>query len=476
MKKTIIAKSRITTYITTLLVKKSGLILGLALLIFACEDPGEIGLNINPENGAFVARYVEIPIESKLVQHRDVLSDNTTRIDRSRTSNANDILRGDGRFLIGNVASSEIGKIEASAYASLYLSKIGFKGYDSVPSPYIFDSLKMFARVEYLNGNNMVTSQKIMVHELKDTLMIDSLYLTNSAQEYHDEPLGVFDFDLTSFDSIRVDTVLSTRLSDALGQRFMDDVQVDTLPFSSNPEFRKYFDGFAFVPAESNDMIVGIHAENNSTFVRMYFHSGIDTTFLDFVFDNAYTSDGDLLNKYFNRITVDKSGAPTHVITDYYTEFETEDAYSYINGGTGIFTKLDFSPFYDVLDTVDYLVINRAELVANVKAWQNNMPPSASLNLYAVDQSNRFISDTNPETMQVTYRTLGGVGLDVDSEDNGIYAGNVTSFIQGLSDGSVEYSSALVGQGGLWNSVLSVNQTVIEKEEILLKVYYSSLK
>jgi hypothetical protein len=78
--------------------------------------------------------------------------------------------------------------------------------------------------------------------------------------------------------------------------------------------------------------------------------------------------------------------------------------------------------------------------------------------------------------MQVTYRTLGGVGLDVDSEDNGIYAGNVTSFIQGLSDGSVEYSSALVGQGGLWNSVLSVNQTVIEKEEILLKVYYSSLK
>jgi hypothetical protein len=239
LKKTIIAKSRITTYITTLLVKKSGLILGLALLIFACEDPGEIGLNINPENGAFVARYVEIPIESKLVQHRDVLSDNTTRIDRSRTSNANDILRGDGRFLIGNVASSEIGKIEASAYASLYLSKIGFKGYDSVPSPYIFDSLKMFARVEYLNGNNMVTSQKIMVHELKDTLMIDSLYLTNSAQEYHDEPLGVFDFDLTSFDSIRVDTVLSTRLSDALGQRFMDDVQVDTLPFSSNPEFRK---------------------------------------------------------------------------------------------------------------------------------------------------------------------------------------------------------------------------------------------
>jgi hypothetical protein len=78
--------------------------------------------------------------------------------------------------------------------------------------------------------------------------------------------------------------------------------------------------------------------------------------------------------------------------------------------------------------------------------------------------------------MQLTYRTLGGVSLDLDSGDNGIYAGNITGFIQGLSDGSVEYSSALVGQGGLWNSVLSVNQTVIEKEKIFLKVYYSSLK
>jgi hypothetical protein len=53
--------------------------------LFACEDPGEIGLNINPENGVFVARYVEIPIESKVVQHRDIISDNTTRIDRTRT-------------------------------------------------------------------------------------------------------------------------------------------------------------------------------------------------------------------------------------------------------------------------------------------------------------------------------------------------------------------------------------------------------
>jgi hypothetical protein len=461
----------------TLWDRKPGLILVLALFIFACEEPGEIGLNINPENGAFVARYLEIPIESKLVQHRDIISDNTTRIDRSRTSDPfRDVLRGDGRFLVGNLVSPEIGKIQAKACAGLYLSKIGFTGYDAVPAPYIFDSLKMFARVEYLNGNNMVSSQKIMVHELKDTLLIDSLYLTRSSQDYFDDPLGVFDIDLTNFDSTRVDTVFSTRLSDELGQRFMDDVQADTLPFSSNPEFRKYFNGFALVPAESNDVIVGIHAESNATFVRMYFHSAIDTTFLDFIFDNAFTSDGDLLNKYFNRITLDKSGAPTQIITDYYTEYETGDAYSYINGSSGIFTKLDFSPFYNLLDTVEFLIINRAELVTEVKAWQNNMPPSASLDLYATDQSNRFIANTDSVTMQLTYRTLGGVSLDLDSGDNGIYAGNITGFIQGLSDGSVEYSSALVGQGGLWNSVLSVNQTVIEKDKIFLKVYYSSLK
>ena len=130
----------------TLWGKNIGLICGLALLFFACEEPGEIGIDLNPENGVFVARYLEIPIQSTILQQEEVVSDNTPRIDRSRRSDPfRDVVRADGRLLVGGYDSPEFGKMKSSAFTGLYLASIGFKGED-----YIFDSLVMFLRVDYL--------------------------------------------------------------------------------------------------------------------------------------------------------------------------------------------------------------------------------------------------------------------------------------------------------------------------------------
>jgi hypothetical protein len=476
LKKTKISKSRTSICTTTLSARTHWLIIGLVFSLFACEDPGEIGLNINPENGVFVARYVEIPIESKVVQHRDIISDNTTRIDRTRTKRPVDEVTIEGRFLVGKMTTPETGEMRSTAYTGLYLNSIGFTGVDDANNAYTFDSLKMFARVEYYSGSNLSSSQKIRIHELLDSLIIDSLYLTRSEQAYNAQVLGTFDMDLTSFDSTVVDTVYSVRLADELGQRFMDEVQRDTMAFSSNPEFRKFFYGFAFVPDESNDVIAGIHAESNSTFVRMYFHSALDTTSLDFIFDNGYNEQGDLLNKYFNRITLNKSGTPVDVITDYYREYETNDAYSYIQGSSGILTKLDMSAFFQLQDTVASLVINRAELTVPVKAFQPTLVPSTSLDLYLTDDSNRFISSTDTLTSKLFYQTVGSIGITVENTSDYSYAGNVTSYVQGLADGTIEEDAVLLAQQALWNSVLSVNQSVVEKDRFLLKVYYSALK
>jgi hypothetical protein len=101
--------------------------------LFACEDPGEIGLNINPENGVFVARYVEIPIESKVVQHQDIISDNTTRINTDVP--AGRYANIEGRFLVGKMTTPEIGEMRSTAYTGLYLNSIGFTGVDIDTTP-----------------------------------------------------------------------------------------------------------------------------------------------------------------------------------------------------------------------------------------------------------------------------------------------------------------------------------------------------
>jgi hypothetical protein len=182
------------------------------------------------------------------------------------------------------------------------------------------------------------------------------------------------------------------------------------------------------------------------------------------------------LNKYFNRITLNKSGTPVDVITDYYREYETNDAYSYIQGSSGILTKLDMSAFFQLQDTVASLVINRAELTVPVKAFQPTLVPSTSLDLYLTDDSNRFISSTDTLTSKLFYQTVGSIGITVENTSDYSYAGNVTSYVQGLADGTIEEDAVLLAQQALWNSVLSVNQSVVEKDRILLKVYYSALK
>ena len=107
MKKTEIARNRIITFTTTLLVKRIGLILGLALLIFACEDPGEIGLELNPENGLFVAKYQDVPLDNSVILYEKIVSDNATRIDSFNNINSG------GRLLVGSFENQQFGKLNS---------------------------------------------------------------------------------------------------------------------------------------------------------------------------------------------------------------------------------------------------------------------------------------------------------------------------------------------------------------------------
>ncbi|MCK5277175.1 MAG: hypothetical protein KAK04_01535, partial [Cyclobacteriaceae bacterium] len=126
----------------TLWDRRFGLILGLAFFTFACDEPGEIGLELNPENGTFVAKYSEIPVANSIIQHEDIFSDNSTRI-----NNITQQRFSDGRLLTGRYSTQDFGKFQSKAFSSLYLGSFGFKGDD-----FIFDSLVLSIKVDYLYG------------------------------------------------------------------------------------------------------------------------------------------------------------------------------------------------------------------------------------------------------------------------------------------------------------------------------------
>jgi hypothetical protein len=451
----------------TLWDRKLRLILpGLAFLIFACEEPGEIGLELNPENGVFVAKYDELDLPSSIILYEDIVSDNSPRIDPIRQNPTSG-----GRLLVGNFTNQDFGRVESKAFTSMYLGSAGFQGGD-----FVFDSLILFARVEYLYGENFAGDKRVFIHELSEEIVVDSLYLTKNSTPYIEEPVGEFNFNVSAFDSVRVDTAFTARMSDELGMRLLDRAKTDTLTYNNNVDFREFFKGFAFIPDDANEMVMGIYPESSASLMRMYVHDNADTTYFDFIFQGLDTA-GTNITRYYNNITLDRSGTPLAGITDYHTDFETDNDLSYIQASAGVFTKVDLEPYINFLDTLNDFVINRAEIEIPVETYKNTMAPSSTLDLYLASEDNRFIVFTDSASTNFIYNTAGSLRYTKDQNENtGVFVGNVTEYIQDLASGEIDNSIVLLGQTNLWNGVISINQTVIAKDRITLKLYYSTLQ
>ncbi len=411
-------------------------------------------------------------MNTSMVMVEDILSDNSTRIN-GRTQER----ISDGRILFGNYSSPDFGSISSTGFSSMFISKRGF-----IPSKdsFVYDSLVLYMFVDYLYGKSFLGTKQIKIHELKEEIKIDSLYLTKNTTPYHEEPVGTLNFDISSFDSVRVDTLLRVRLADELGNRLFDEAYADTTTFSNNVEFRQFFNGFAFVPGDANDMITGVHMENPSTFVRMFIHNTTDTTAFDFIF-TGYDTAGQNITRYYNNITLDRTGSSIGQINEYYTDYFPADNRGFMQASSGVFTKLDFTPYLNFIDTIEHLIINRAELVIPIEPYDSFFDPVSTVDLYQVDEFNRFVEVFDSATLKMNYLTAGKIGFKKEKNIRaGKYDGLLTSYIQFVTTnkkaGESVYTSVLIGQPNLWNSVILTNQSAIPLQEIKLRIYYSTLK
>ena len=449
----------------TLWVRKFGLFTLLAFLIFACEDPGEIGLDLNPENGVFVAKYQEISLENSVILHQDVLADNATRIDSIQN------VVSAGRILTGGFENQSFGKVSSRGYSGLYLGSVGFED-----DNYTYDSLTFNVKVDYIYGSDLTGLKRLAIHELADSLKLDTLYLTRNTSPYLEDPVGEFVYDFSLLDTVWIDTVLTTKLSDELGMRFLQQAKDDASTFLNNREFRKFFSGFAFVSDESNNMITGIVAESRQTYLRMHVHNAEDTASLDFIFQDLDTID---LNstKYYNNITLDRSGTPLAGITEFYTDFETDNNLTYVQASAGIYTKISLQPYLDFIDTIEHLVINRAEIEIPVQSFEKSSPPSTAFDMYVVDEDNRFVESFVPNRPHPIFVSAGRLSFSRSSDANeGNYVGTPTQYIQDITSGDSQDIFLMLGQPNMWNSVITVDQSILLKDKIILKVYYSALQ
>lgn len=373
-------------------------ILSVALFFLSCNEEASVLGYRNP-NSKFKVSFYEIPLESSVI-----LRDSLRTSNYLFTSEPN-------RLLVGSYQDDKFGGVSASAATQFFTSV-----YSKIATTAVFDSVSLELQYDlYHYGPTTPTTQTFSVYKLDESLKFaDRRYYFNTKNAVASELLGTKSFSINPDDfddfagsSTDYDTIITLRipLSYAYGrevfaaaERWRDYATPSDSLFIKYNDFVEQFKGILIQP-EVSDKVIGFSPSGQSR-VLLHYHTDQDTLSLAMGI-NSVTG--------FTRITSDRSATELASITEPFTEYLTDSENRYVQSGTGILTKVDFSNFYSFIDTIPNILVNSAEiLVDNVES--GSLAPPKSLVLRNID----------PATHRFREYKLGNAR---DSTDNSRYRG-----------------------------------------------------
>jgi len=407
-------------------------VLAVALFFFSCEEQTNLIGFKNPDS-KYKLSFIDIPVKSS-----NILFDSIRTTNFYATNDAN-------RLLVGHYADPVFGGVTASAYTQfLPLGSLPTNLGDSLV--FVLDSAVLRLTFDYAYGLDGESPQKISVYEIEDPLLYsyqvtvpgsvggqqkpsESIY--NRQQEYfinsevtYGGPAicsGTFTAK-PEFNNSNKFHDKRMRLDDDFAERLFLHAQRRDSTVTNPSIFTTFFPGIAIVPQPGeSDQVVGITPYNgsnfDSTYLRIHYHIKrivkgtvkTDSLALDF---NLNRSTGIIS---FNKIEADRTGSDLPLYSGFYQEDESGEK-RYIQSGTGVLTKIDFSAFIDSLEDIPNLAINSAELVIqNVDDPQQFTPPDGLLV--------KLLRDNN-RPKKLTYPGYGSI-YRKDLDDLALYNGFV---------------------------------------------------
>lgn len=437
----------------------SGLILGLALLLFSCEDPGTIGLESDSNNLDFRVTYQRFELPATLVQ-----------IDSIPTQNS-------GRVLAGKYSDSQFGSLEATGYAELWLTTNPV-----VDSAAIYDSLILQLKYDYVHGKDILAENTLEVYALEQELTSIESYYSFSELPYSDISIGstTFNYPLveSSEEIVEFDTTLRVALSDDLGREFLSKIldENDTT-FDSNVNFTGYFPGVVLKAGNNYETVTGFNATDNDTQMVLYYHytdgnGDIQDGNVTFLMENSV---------HFNNFSYDRAGTPIGNVADNYTEYTASDGLLYVQSGTALVMKVDFQPYLDFTDTIESLIVNRADFtIGPVDEYTRYLVPPAGMIYYLTDSTNNRIRDESGSYKSIQQDNPSvdpaGVRFPIEAnfnEEQMGYSDPISSYSQALFNGYVTESQILT-YPFFTDLTSGFNRYILNPQNVVLEVYYST--
>ncbi len=478
MIKTPITLIRTTTSIMNLLDKHPTTKIGLAMLpalffLFSCEEPSEIGLDLNPNKGAVSTHYVEIPLEISQYYNDSLFS----AVNLPTSGKASDIIP----VPIGRSSNARFGEVVASAYTN-----IGSPGATAnIPAGAQPDSAFLF--LSYNNsfiGSNIAGTQSLEVYRLqspisptdstitqtdgKQSTRLKYYYYSFNSQELG-EQLGQLTFDTSE---VRNKTV-KIPLDPAFARELLNKVQQSDSTFLNNQDaFDAFARGLAIVPGESNSFINTYNLFQSG--ISVYYQRNDSTRTLTFPL-SPKTKAGrtyEQFPSYFNLDTDYSNTALANVPEGVHggSVIETTDSLIYFRTRVGLYPKVSFAALESFLnsDTLGSFVINQAILeIDSIKASGADQPIPTQLGFFFTDTNNKLLSSVNPSEASAQRYVI--------NQQDTLYnyrANLILQLEQYIQSTDPKYLQGRF-QGG---NTAPFTSFVTDPERIKLKIYYTSFK
>lgn len=414
----------------------------IAQLCFACGDDDVSMLQLGEDF---------IDSESGIVLI-DTLTINLSNVhvDSIQTSNT-------GVALVGSLDSEETGEIQSDAIFRLGLCS------EIIDDEDVIDSITICLKHnQYYRGD---TSQilSFKIHELETDLedLDESVFYNTTKTTVKDEVIG----EVSYRPSPNSGDEYEFKLNDAFSTRLFDLFLEDADEIGDATSFVEYLKGIVLKSDENNSAVVGFLANEEAINLKMYYHR-VEHEKLEF----TATFPIEVSNNQFNYISADRNSS---LLSD--LETQREDVSSeqtnnttFIEGGTGVMTKVMFPGLANVFQLVLLDQIIKAELIlepTKQSIESNDYDLPLTLSAYTTNNTNSatgvlLASDGVTELSFLLNKT------DHDYEETYYYSIDVTQYIiSELLDGYFNPDFALLVGLGPTELATTVKNLVIGGEE-----------
>jgi len=450
----------------------------LAFFFASCEEPIEVESDLVPGGNNTEIQYVEIPLEVTQSAYDSLLISST------------DVSGSRDQVFFGHQNNSEIGNFSAQAYFGAVLDNEAVR--DSIRSGSQVIETKLHLGLNYFYGDNFDNSQRFKLYQLQDTLEVAGKNYT-----IYDElnTAALVSNDETTFIN-PLDTIPDfINLNNSLGEELLNLAGDQELSFE---QIYNSIKGFKLEVESGQNNLQAISLTGGESYFEVIYQSPTADTLQSVKFD--------LFGSSFTHVDYQ----PGSLIPSSYNNgnsFELADpSKAYFNNLLGISPKINLEAYLSFIDTVEYMQINKAEIIIEDQGFSTaNTPaeqfrPIQNLVPYIQNEQGNFSKKGEDFwAIQSNFNSNGAIAnpnagtlptnLGYDENKKSI-RGDITFFLQEIYNDPTFWEAdnriIFTGQFIRRNSdpfietpkinIGNFDNFLVDKENIKLKIYYTTFK